>query len=81
MMGPNPVTSWVIITLVGTFVGALFGAILGFFIGHGASEEDAYIYDVSVRYGTKLVRLRTSNERAMEATRVYHSVSAAARAR
>jgi uncharacterized protein (TIGR02284 family) len=80
-MGPDPTTSWVIITLVGTIVGALFGAILGFFIGHGASDEDAYIYDVSVKYGTKLVRLKTTNERAMEATRVCHSISAAARAR
>lgn len=81
MMGPDPITSWIIITLVGTVVGALFGAILGFFIGHGASEEDTYVYDVSVRYGTKLVRLRTTSDRAMEATRVCHGVSAAARAR
>jgi uncharacterized protein (TIGR02284 family) len=80
-MGPNPTVSWIIITLIGTVVGALFGAILGFFIGHGATEEDAYVYDVSVKYGTKLVRLRTTNERAMEATRVCHGVSAAARAR
>jgi uncharacterized protein (TIGR02284 family) len=80
-MGPDPVTSWVIITLVGTLVGALFGAILGFFIGHGATEEDAYVYDVSVKYGTKLVRLRTTNERAMEATRLFHGVSATARVR
>lgn len=80
MMGGYMLT-WTAVALAGTFFGALFGAILGFLIGHGAAEEDAYIYDDSVKYGSQLVRLLTSEDRAMEASRILHQVNAAARAR
>jgi uncharacterized protein (TIGR02284 family) len=80
MMGGYMIT-WTSVALAGTFFGALFGAILGFLIGHGAAEEDAYLYDDSVRYGSQLVRLLTSEDRAMEASRILHRVNAAARAR
>lgn len=80
MMG-GYLTGWGLTTLAGTFFGALFGAILGFLIGQGAAEEDAYLYDDSVEYGSQLVRLLTSEDRAMEASRILHQVNAAARAR
>ena len=81
MAGSNEVATFVTITLLGTFFGALFGAILGFLIGKGITEEDTYLYDVSVEFGTKLVRLRTNNERAAEAARILHQINAAARTR
>lgn len=80
MMGGYMIT-WAAVTLAGTFFGALFGAILGFLIGHGTAEEDAYIYDDSVEFGSQLVRLQTSDDRAMEASRILHQVNAAARVR
>lgn len=80
MMGGFMIT-WTAVTLAGTFFGALFGAILGFLIGHGTAEEDAYLYDDSVEFGSQLVRLLTSEDRAIEASRILHQVNAAARAR
>lgn len=80
MAGSNEIATLITMTLIGTFIGALFGAILGYLIGKGISEEDAYLYDVSVEFGTKLVRLKTNNERAAEAARVLHQINAAARA-
>lgn len=80
MMGGYSNT-WVATTLAGTFFGALFGAILGFLIGQGTAEEDVYLYDDSVEFGSQLVRLLTSEDRAMEAARILHQVNAAARVR
>jgi uncharacterized protein (TIGR02284 family) len=80
MMGGYMIT-WAGVTVAGAFFGALFGAILGFLIGHGTAEEDAYLYDDSVEYGSQLVRLLTSEDRAMEASRILHQVNAAARTR
>ena len=65
--------------LAGLIIGAFFGAILGFLIGTGVTEEDIYLYDDSVRHGTKLLKLRTDIERVMEAEKVLHEVNAAAR--
>jgi uncharacterized protein (TIGR02284 family) len=80
IMGGYMIT-WAGVTVAGAFFGALFGAILGFLIGHGTAEEDAYLYDDSVEYGSQLVRLLTSEDRAMEASRILHQVNAAARTR
>lgn len=80
MMGGFMLT-WATVTLAGTFFGALFGAILGFLIGQGTAEEDAYLYDDSVEFGSQLVRLQTSEDQAMEASRILHQVNAAARVR
>ena len=80
MMG-GYLNTWVATTLAGTFFGALFGAILGFLIGQGTAEEDVYLYDDSVEFGSQLVRLQTSEDRAMEASRILHQVNAAARVR
>lgn len=80
MMG-NPAEAWGFSALGGTLIGALFGAILGFLIGRGISEEDAYLYDDSVRHGVNLVQLTTNDERSAEAAHIMHDVNAAARTR
>jgi len=80
MMG-NPAESWAFSALGGTLIGALFGAILGLLIGRGISEEDAYLYDDSVRHGVNLIQLTTNNERSAEAAHIMHDVNAAARTR
>jgi uncharacterized protein (TIGR02284 family) len=80
MMG-SPQRAWAMIALGGTFIGAFFGVILGFLIGQGITEEDAYLYDDSVRHGIKLIKLTIRNERAAEAAHIMHEVNAAARAR
>lgn len=73
--------TWGATALAGTIFGALFGAILGFLIGHGASEEDAYLYNDNLEFSGRLVRLRTSEDRAREASRILHQVNATARVR
>ncbi|MCI0398773.1 MAG: PA2169 family four-helix-bundle protein [Chloroflexi bacterium] len=72
--------TWAVVTLTGTIIGALFGMILGFLIGQGITEEDTYLYDDSVKHGTKLSRLHTTDARASEAAQIMHQVNASARA-
>lgn len=81
MVADSRFGTWLAITLAGLIVGAFFGLILGFLIGHGVSEADSYLYDESVRYGTKLLQLLTNNDRAPEAARILHQVNAASRSR
>jgi uncharacterized protein (TIGR02284 family) len=80
-IGPNVELAWGTVVLGGLAAGALFGMILGFLIGKGVSEEDVYLYDDSVRYGSHLLELRTDSERAPEAAKICFEVNSAARAR
>jgi uncharacterized protein (TIGR02284 family) len=77
----NATATWTASTMAGIFFGAIFGVILGFVIGQGVSEEDTYLYDDSVLYGTTLLHLLTDSKRAREAARIMHQINAAARAR
>lgn len=79
MVMDSEITTWIAVTLGGLVLGAFFGAILGFLIGSGVTQEDIYLYDDSVKHGTKLLQLRTEVDRAMEAEKVLHEVNAAAR--
>jgi hypothetical protein len=81
MIADNATASWVAVIVAGIFFGGLFGAILGLAIGQGVSEEDTYLYDDSLLHGSTLLRLLTDSERAGEAARILHQISAAAKAR
>jgi uncharacterized protein (TIGR02284 family) len=80
-IGSSFQTTWAAFALGGTVVGALFAALLGFLIGLGISEEDAYLYDDSLRHGVELLELKTDSTRWLEATQIMHQINAAARAR
>lgn len=62
--------TWAFITLSGIVCGAILGMILGFFIGLGVAEEDAYIYDTSMKQGTMMILLHTNRRRAPEASEI-----------
>jgi uncharacterized protein (TIGR02284 family) len=81
MIADSAAATLVSITIAGILAGALLGAILGFVIGQGVFEEDAYLYDDSLTHGTTLLQLQTSDDRALEASRIMHQINAAARAR
>lgn len=67
--------TWGLIALSGTVCGMLIGAILGFFIGLGVSEQDAYLYDASIKRGTTMVLLKTNPRRAPEASQIMQQVN------
>jgi uncharacterized protein (TIGR02284 family) len=81
MIGRSVLLSWAAVALTGVIVGALFGVILGLVIAQANKEEDRYLYDSSLNFGTTLLQMETSQDRAVEATRILHEVNAAARAR
>jgi hypothetical protein len=81
MMDISMQSAWSVVALGGTLAGAFFGVILGFLVGLGVAEEDRYLYDDSIRYGTELIMLETDSERAREAARIMHQINAAARTR
>ncbi|MEZ4593487.1 MAG: PA2169 family four-helix-bundle protein [Chloroflexota bacterium] len=67
--------TWGLIALGGTVSGLLIGAILGFLIGLGVSEQDAYLYNVSIERGNTMVLLSTKPHRAPEASRIMRQVN------
>ena len=79
MLQMDAQSAWAIVALIGTFTGAFFGVILGFLVGLGIAEEDRYLYDDSLKHGSKLIMLETSSHRAGEAARIMQQVNAAAR--
>ena len=66
--------------LSGTVGGMIIGAVLGFFIGLGVSEQDAYLYDASIKRGTTMVLLNTNPRRAPEASQIMRQVNVVAAA-
>ncbi|MFZ1396733.1 MAG: PA2169 family four-helix-bundle protein [Candidatus Promineifilaceae bacterium] len=67
--------TWGLIALGGTVSGLLIGAVLGFLIGLGVSEQDAYLYDVSIERGNTMVLLSTKPQRAPEAAQIMRQVN------
>ncbi len=65
---------WALVTLGGALVGAALGAILGFWISIAIHEEDRYLYNRSIKDGSKLVLLQTNRRRAPEASQIMHNV-------
>jgi uncharacterized protein (TIGR02284 family) len=79
LVGDSPLVLWAMITLSGLIFGALIASFLGFVIGVSVSEQDAYVYEQSLRQGAKLVRLTTETRRAAEAVEIMRRVNAEAR--
>lgn len=67
-------TIWALVTLGGALVGAALGAILGFWISVAIHEEDRYLYNRSIKDGSKLILLQTNRSRAPEASQIMHNV-------
>lgn len=80
IMEADPMTIWIGMVLAGAIFGALFGAIFGLLISRGTAEDDAYLYDDSVKFGTHIIQLVTNEDRSKEAAQILHQVNAAARA-
>jgi len=72
--------TWGFMAISGTVGGMIIGAVLGFFIGLGVSEQDAYLYDASIKRGTTMVLLNTNPRRAPEASRIMRQVNIVAAA-
>ena len=70
----SPGALWALVTLGGALVGAALGAILGFWISIAIHEEDRYLYNRSIKDGSKLVLLQTNRRRAPEASQIMHNV-------
>jgi uncharacterized protein (TIGR02284 family) len=79
MVGGDLQRTWAIIALGGTVIGALIGAILGLIVGLSIAEEHSYLYNNSLKQGTKLLRLHTSRECSGEAAHILHHLDASGR--
>ncbi len=74
-LGAAPVQDiWTLVALGGILAGAFGGAMLGLVIGIGISEENAYLYDESMKHGQIILIVPVEVARASEAGRIMTQV-------
>lgn len=70
---------WSFLAFAGLIVGGMVGALLGFVISIGMANDDAYLYDQSLKRGKIILMTIVDTLRAAEAGRIMAAVNARAR--
>ncbi len=77
MTGSAPINTVGILIVIGAVIGALFMTFAATLMGLSASEQDAYLYDDSLKNGQTLLMVFTDPGHADEAADIMHQVNLA----